>query len=182
MLHRNPRWPLAIALGALACALLPAPALTQGPAQPEESPARVVAVTAFEVPYNDRTAVWSFMRDYFLPGMQLHPKVLNLRVLTHLYGSGGAEIIITRELAEWADINAPCGAPCEEYRKQHPVPQEGAPEYAEYAAARDLFQKYYSNHRDEIYAVLPAATKIEGRLVGTVGPPPAEVAAGGGGS
>lgn len=182
MLHRSGRWPLATALSAIACMLLTAPGPVHGQAQDDESPPRVVTVTAFEVPYNDRAAVWSYMRDYWLPGMQLHPKVLNLRVLTHLYGSGGAEVIITRELAEWAAINEPCGTPCEEYRKQHPAPEEGAPGYAEYAAARELFQKYYSNHRDEIYSVIPSATKIEGRIVGTVGPPTAEVAAGGGGS
>lgn len=180
MLDGIPRSPLSLALAVVALTIsTPAPAQE---AAESESPARLVAVTTFEVPYTDRTQVWEFMRDYYLPAMQLNPKVLNLRVLTHLYGSGGAEVVVMREVAEWADITAPCGAPCEEYQKKHPMPEEGSPGWAEFADARDLFQKYYSNHRDEIYSVITPATKIEGRIVGTVGPPAEEVAAGGGGS
>lgn len=182
MLDRTPRWPLAVALSAIACTLVPAPALAQEDAQEDESPARMVAVTTFEVPYTDRAQVWSFMRDHYLPAIQLHPKVLNLRVMTHMYGSGGAEVIIMREVADWADINSPCGEPCAEYREAHPIPDEGSAGWDDYAAARDLFQKYYSTHRDEIYSVIRAATKIEGRVVGTVGPPAEEVAAGNGGA
>lgn len=182
MLNRNLRLPLAVSLATILCFLAPAPALAQAEAQEDEAPARMVAVTTFEVPYADRAKVWSFMRDHYLPSIQLHPKVLNLRVMTHLYGNGGADVIITREVADWGDIHSPCGTPCEEYRATNPTPEEGSPGWEEYAAARDLFQKYYSNHRDEIYNVIRSASKIEGRLVGTVGPPAQEVASTGGGS
>lgn len=182
MLNRIPRSALPVALAAIICTLTPAPSLAQGAAQDDEPPARMVAVTTFEVPYADRAKVWSFMRDHYLPSIQLHPRVLNLRVMTHLYGNGGADVIIMREVSDWADIHSPCGAACDEYRATNPAPEEGSPGWEEYAAARDLFQKYYSNHRDEIYNVISSASKIEGRIVGTVGPPAQEVASSGGGS
>lgn len=182
MLDPNSRWPLAIALAAITCTIVPAPVLAQAEEQDDAPPVRLVAMTTFEVPYTDRAQVWSYMRDHYLPAIQLHPKVLNLRVMTHLYGKGGAEVTVMREVADWADINSPCGAPCEEYRAKHPTPEEGSPGWEEYAVARDLFQTYYSNHRDEIYSVIPSVSKIEGRVVGTVGPPPEEVASSGGDS
>lgn len=172
-------FPLALAL---AIPLAPPQAALAQEAEEAEPPARVMAVTRFDVPYQDQAAVWRFLRDYYLPGLQLNPKVVNLRVMTHLYGSDASEVIILHEYADWADIEAPCGQACDDYGKDHPTPSEGSPEWEAFSSDRSLFQKYYSGHRDEVYSVIAGASKLEGRLAGRVGPPPATGDSSGGGA
>ncbi len=138
----------------------------------EEPGYRVIAVTTFDVPYGpDRGAILEFMRDRWLPGIQLNPSVLGLRVAQHYYGSNADQIVVISEYAEWADITAPCGAPCDEYFEAHPLPEEGTPEREEFNRVVALWQKLYSSHRDEIYNTWMGVAKTEGEIVGTVGPP-----------
>lgn len=171
MRDRTLLWPLTAALALTLIAAPPASAQEETEAD-DGPPARVVAMTTFDIPFQDRAVVWPYLRDYYIPGLQLNPKVLNLRVMTHYYGPRAAEVSIVHEYASWADINEPCGQPCDDYREENPAPEEGSAGWAEYDAARKLFQKYYSNHRDEVYNVIRSVSKIEGRVVGTVGPPP----------
>ncbi len=160
--------PLALAVLVTWGLFLPQSAVAQ-----EEGPGtRVIAVTTFDVPYGpDRGLILEFMRDRWLPQIQLNPKVLGLRVAQHLYGSNADQIVVISEYAEWADIQAPCGAPCTEYYEAHPVPEEGTPEREEFDKAVAAWNKVYTSHRDEIFSAPMFVAKTEGELVGTVGPP-----------
>jgi hypothetical protein len=158
------------------CAIAAIAVLGVPTAEAQDAPpvVRYVASTSFDVPYQDRAQVVSFLEEYFLPGYQLHPKVLNFRMLNHNWGSSGSQIIMVAEYATFADIDADCGAPCEAYYAQHEAPEEGEAGYAEYEEKADLFNKYYSSHSDEIYATQMRRAVVEGEMQGTVGPTPAE--------
>lgn len=144
-------------------------------AQEEEGPgSRIVAVTSFQVPFGDRSTVIPYMVEYFLPGMQLNPNVIGLRVLFHNWGSDASQVIIVQEVEDFSDIEADCGQPCDDYFAEHPTPDEGDEGYEEYQEALELFNKYYAYHKDEIYVSPMFVAKVEGEMVGTVGPPPQE--------
>lgn len=158
------------AAAAVAFALsLPAPAAAQEQEGPEP---RIVTVTSFEVPFTDRPQVFPWMLEYFLPGMQLNPNVLSFRVLLHNWGSNASQVHFVSEYASFADIESECGQPCDDYYEQHPEPEEDSAEWEEFAEARDLFNKYYAQHQDEIYTAPMMVAKTEGEMVGRVGPPP----------
>jgi hypothetical protein len=160
-------------LGACACAL--AIFMTSGyaQAQQQDSPTRYVTVTSFDVPYGpDRAKVMSFLNEYFLPGTQLHPNVRNFRLLTHVWGSDGMQVIMEAEYDNWADIEAECGQPCDDYFAQHVAPEEGEAGYAEYREMSDLFSKAYSSHTDEIYLTNMNRAMVEGHRPTWVGPAP----------
>ena len=161
-------------IGACACAL--AIVLTSGYAQAQQqdaSPMRYVTVTTFDVPYGpDRAKVMSFLNEYFLPGTQLHPDVRNFRLLTHVWGSDGMQVIMEAEYDNWADIEADCGQPCDDYFDVHVAPVVGEDGYEEYQEKADLFNKYYSNHTDEIYLTNMNRAMVEGKTPAWVGPTP----------
>jgi hypothetical protein len=142
--------------------------------QPAEPVTRYVAVTTFDVPYGDREKVLSWMDEYFFPFMQLNPRIKNFRMLSHAWGSDGAQIVMVGEYESFADIDADCGPPCEAYEAEHPVPEEGAAGYEEYSEKLELFNKHYSKHRDEIYATNMRRAVVEGVRQGPVGPQPAQ--------
>ena len=157
--------------GACACAL--AIVLFSGSvqAQQADSPMRYVTVTTFEVPYGpDRDKVMSFLNEYILPSTQLHPAVRNFRLLTHVWGSNGTQVIMEAEYDNWADIELDCGPTCDEYFVIHEAPEEGDDGYAEYREMSDLFSKYYSNHKDEIYLTNMNRALVEGQRPNWVGP------------
>lgn len=159
--------------GLFAFALVAAVTLAAAPAfaQDDEGPAnRVVVVTTFDLPYQHRGAVFPWMEEYFIPAVQLNPHVISARVLTHLYGSHGSRVAIVAEYADIADIEADCGAPCEEYYEAHPAPEEGEEGYEENREAVELFNKYFSHHEDMIWSSNSEFAKTEGELVGNVGP------------
>ena len=143
-------------------------------ARAQETPpvTRYVAVTSFQVPFADRADFISWLEEYFLPSYQLNPKVLNFRLLNHNWGSNGADMALVAEYATWDDVNADCGAPCEAYDAQHEAPEEGDDGYAEYQKKLAIFNKYYAEHRDEIYATPMRRAVVEGQLQGTAGPTP----------
>lgn len=161
-----------IALGVVA--FLSALAAPVSQAQDAAPPTRIVAATSFEVPFGpDRADVMSFLEEYFLPGYQLNPKVKNFRMLTHNWGSNGATVILTAEYETFADVDADCGAPCEEYYDQHEAPEEGEAGYDVYQRKVQAFNRAYSSHRDEIYSTNMNRAVVEGRMNGRVGPAPA---------
>jgi hypothetical protein len=168
-------------LGACACALAIFLSFGYAEAQQQDSPMRYVTVTTFDVPYGpDRGKVMSFLNEYFLPGTQLHPNVKNFRLLTHVWGSDGMQVIMEAEYDNWADIESDCGQPCDDYYALHVAPTEGQDGYAEYQVASDLFNKYYSSHTDEIYLTNMNRAMVEGKTPNWVGPAPAAAAAPGG--
>ncbi|MDX1673032.1 MAG: hypothetical protein R3211_11880, partial [Balneolaceae bacterium] len=136
----------------------------------EEPGERFAAVTIFDVPLHVRDKVIPYIIEYVEPGMRLNPNVVTFRVLIHRWGSNGSQMIYYREYENFGDINAECGAPCEEYRKEHPAPKEGEEGYEDYKEAQKLYDKYFSDHHDEIYWIPMEAAKTEGKNIGTVGP------------
>lgn len=157
---KKPLW-IVLAVCLAAGLVVPGNAVAQ-----EEGPgSRIVTATSFHVPFYDRDVVFPFMEEYFLPGIQLNPNVLNSRVLVHNWGSDATMVVIVSEYEDFASIDADCGAPCEEYFEQHPAPEEGDPDYE----AFELFAKYYAKHADEIYFTNMENAVVEGRMMGTVG-------------
>lgn len=136
----------------------------------EEGPqGRYVTATIFEIPFNERSKVFPFMTERFLPGWQLNPHVRNLRVLTHNWGSNASEVVILAEYDSFADIDAECGAPCDEYYDANPAPEEGDEGFAEFDEQSTAFNKYYGKHKDEIYFTPLEEAVVEGQFQGTVG-------------
>ncbi len=165
-----------------ACAIALAIFLTSGYAQAQEqqpdSPMRYVTVTTFDVPYGpDRAKVMAFLNEYFLPRTQLHPDVRNFRLLTHVWGSDGMQVIIEAEYDNWADIEADCGQPCDDYYAQHVAPTVGQGGYAEYQEMSALFSQAYSTHKDEIYLTNMNRAMVEGKIPNWVGPTPVAASA-----
>jgi hypothetical protein len=168
-------------LGACACALAIFLSFGSAEAQQQDSPMRYVTVTTFDVPYgSDRGKVMSFLNEYMLPATQLNPNVKNFRLLTHVWGSDGMQVIMEAEYDNWADIEADCGKTCDDYYAVHAAPTDGQDGYAEYQEASDLFNKYYSSHTDEIYLTNMNRAMVEGKTPNWVGPTPAAAAAPGG--
>ncbi|HUP19416.1 MAG TPA: hypothetical protein VM778_05610 [Gemmatimonadota bacterium] len=144
-------------------------------AQDAGPPTRIVAVTSFQVSFGpERADVISFLTEYFLPAYQLHPKVRNFRMLTHNWGSNGADVALVAEYDTFADIEAECGQPCDDYFAQHEAPEEGEAGYGDYQRKVQAFNRAYSNHRDEIYTTNMNRAVVEGQMQGRVGPAPAE--------
>lgn len=162
------------ALALLATAsLLAVPATLE--AQEDEGPGnRVTTVTTFRVPFNDRPTVFPFLLERFLPQTQLNPNVINFRVMLHNWGANASDIVIAAEYADFTDIEADCGQPCDDYYDANPAPEEGEEGYEEFQKAQELFNKYYAHHRDEIYTSPMGLAKVEGELMGTVGGPDEE--------
>jgi hypothetical protein len=130
-----------------------------------------VTATSVEVPFgDDRAKFISFLEEYFLPGIQLHPKVKNFRMLNHNWGSNASAIVLVAEYDTFADIEAECGQPCDDYFAQHEAPEEGDAGYEEYQEKLAVFNKYYAKHSDEIYSTNMNRAVVEGRMQGRVGP------------
>lgn len=158
-----------------ACAALTLFVVTAGIARAQDAPPpmRYIASTSFTVPFGpERGQVMAFLTEYFLPGYQLNPNVKNFRMLQHNWGSNGSDIVLVAEYETWAGIEADCGQPCEDYFDQHEAPEEGEAGYAEYDANVQAFNKYYSNHRDEIYSTNMNRAVVEGQKPAQIGPAP----------
>jgi len=133
--------------------------------------ARIVTVTSFHLPLQHRGTVIPWMQKNFLPSVQLNPHAITTRFLFHNWGSDAADVVMVAEYASWADVEADCGQPCDDYFEANPEPEEGDEGYEAFDAARDLFQKYYARHRDEIYFAPMGMAKVEGEMMGPVGGP-----------
>jgi hypothetical protein len=161
-------------LGALCALVAVVVVVGSAQAQEQEPVVRYVTTTSFQVPFVDRAKVMSFIEEYFIPGTQLNPRTKNFRLLTHNWGSAGDQIVMVAEYESWADIEADCGQPCDDYYAQHEAPEEGEAGYAEYQEKADLFSKYYTTHSDEIFVTQMRRAVVEGSMQGTVGPQPQE--------
>jgi hypothetical protein len=163
-------WSGAVAVGAA----MAVPGAARAQDQQEGPGTRVVTVTTFDLPYQYRSKVFPFIRDRVIPSTQLNPNVLNFRVMAHFWGDDAAQVVMVAEYKTFADIDSECGKPCEDYYAAHPAPKEGEDGYDAFVEARDLFNRFYSHHHDEIYTAYMSAAVVEGKMVGHVGPPPAE--------
>lgn len=145
-------------------------------AQDDEGPgSRIVTVTTWDVPYGeDRGVFMDWFREWFLPGAQINPNVLNLRVMFHQWGSNGDQIVMVSEYDSMETLAAGCGQPCADYNEENPAPEEGEEGYEEFQRGLELFQKYYSHHKDEIYGVPMGMAKVEGEVMGPIGSGDAE--------
>lgn len=156
------------AFGFVLLAVLPAAVR----AQDDGPPNRVVTVTKFQVPFGDRGEFFDWMEEYIHPFAQLNPHVLNYRVLVHNWGSNGADVLLVAEYADFGDIEAECGQPCDDWDEAHQPPAEGSPERAHFDAMQDKFNEVFGTHSDEIYTSLSEQAVVEGEPVGNVGPDP----------
>ena len=135
---------------------------------------RLVTVTTWDVPFGQRGAFNSFFRDRFLVNTQLNPNVLNLRVMFHQWGSNADQIVMVAEYADLEGLAAGCGQPCTDWNEANPAPEEGEEGYEEFDEGLQAFLKYYSHHSDEIYGSPMGMAKVEGEVMGRVGPAPAD--------
>lgn len=140
-------------------------------AQDDEGPGtRVMTVTTWDVPYGeDRSAFMNWFREWFLPGAQTNPNVLNLRVAFHQWGSNADQIVMVSEYESMETLAAGCGQPCADYQEANPAPEEGEEGYEEFQKGLELFQKYYSLHKDEIFTSPMVMAKVEGETMGPIG-------------
>ena len=82
--------------------------------------------------------------------LKVDPNILSYRVATHNWGANSKDIVIMAEYDEWADIEADCPA-CDAWFEEN-QPEEETPEREEWDAMAETFFKYFSGHKDEIYA------------------------------
>lgn len=144
----------------------------QAVAQDDDGPGtRIVTVTTFNVPFTVRDQVIPHMVARVLPVTQLNPAVITSRLLFHNWGSEASQVVMVAEYASWADVEADCGQPCDDYFDANPAPEEGDEGYEAFDKARNLFLKYYSHHKDEIYVAPMGLAKVEGEMMGPVGGP-----------
>ena len=83
--------------------------------------------------------------------MSANPNVIAFYVLQHYYGSDSRDVVLMRVYKDLAAIEAPCGEPCQTYREENPLPEEGTPEREEMMELWETFRKYNGRHSDEIY-------------------------------
>jgi hypothetical protein len=138
------------ALLALSLVAVPASARAQD-AEPE---VRYITTSTFDVPMGpERQKVMRFIRNVMAPMAKVNPNLLSFRVAVHDYGTDSRDIVLIREYASWAAIDADCGKPCDDYRNANPGPEEGTEEAKEWREAWEAFRDHYATHRDEIYTV-----------------------------
>lgn len=145
--------PLIPILGLLAATAMPAAALAQE--SDEEPPeTRVITITTFHVPPGeDGQKVMRFIDRVIAPQARNNPNVLSYRVAQHFWGSNSSEAKIIAEYADWASVEAPCGAPCEEWSEEN-IPEEGTPEREEFDELSQAWQRaFFQGHSDEVYSV-----------------------------
>ena len=155
-------------MGMLVGFAMPQDAIAQ---EDEDPPTRIVTVTTWDVPFGERGVFFDWFSERFLPSAQLNPNVLNLRVMTHRWGSNASQVVMVSEYESMETMTAGCGQPCEDYFDAHPAPEEGEEGYEEYQEGLEAFQKYYSHHKDEIFTAFMPVAKVEGELMGPIGGP-----------
>lgn len=139
---------VALAIVFLALASMPQMTMAQ-----EEMPSTiVVTMSKFKVPLGeDRARVMQFIERMIAPQERLNPNVMAFYVLQHYYGADARDMVLVRVYASMADIEAPCGEPCQTWMEEN-RPEEGTPEYEEMTELGQTFMKYYAAHSDEIYS------------------------------
>jgi hypothetical protein len=111
----------------------------------------VVAMAKMHVPLGeDRGKFMDFVERVVAPQARNNPNVLAFHVLTHLYGHNSSDVIVVRVYADWADVEADCGEPCQTWADEN-LPDEGEEGYEELSELSQVYFKYFAKHSDEIY-------------------------------
>ncbi len=140
-----------VGLAALAFLAAPKAAFAQ---DMEDGPPQtgIVTISTFKVPMNeDRGKVMDWIEKMVTPMERANPNVMAFYVLTHYYGADSRDMVMVRVYKDLAAIEAPCGEPCQMYREENPLPEEGTPEREELMDLWQTFMKYNGKHSDEIY-------------------------------
>jgi hypothetical protein len=112
----------------------------------------IVTMATMKVPMGpDRAKVMQWIERMVTPIERANPNVIAFYVLTHYYGPDARDLVLVRVYKDLAAIEAPCGEPCDMYREENPVPEEGTPEREELMELWQTFLKYNGQHSDEIY-------------------------------
>jgi hypothetical protein len=112
----------------------------------------IVTMSTFKVPMGeDRGKVMEWIERMVAPMERANPNVMAFYVLGHYYGSDSRDMVMVRVYKDLASIEAPCGEPCQTYREENPLPEEGTPEREEMMDLWRTFMKYNGRHSDEIY-------------------------------
>ena len=112
----------------------------------------IVTMSTMKVPMGqERAQVMEWIEKMVTPMERANPNVIAFYVLTHYYGADSNDVVLVRVYKDLAAIEAPCGEPCQVYREENPVPEEGTPEREEVMEMWQTFMKYNGNHSDEIY-------------------------------
>jgi len=136
---------------AAAFAFTPRIALAQD-AQDDMPATAVVTISKFKVPLGeDRGKVMEFIERVIAPQDHANPNVTAFYVLQHYYGTDARDVAFVRVYKSFADIEAPCGAPCDAWMEEN-MPEQGTPEFDELNDLGQTFMKYYAAHSDEIFS------------------------------
>jgi len=112
----------------------------------------IVTMATMKVPMNeDRAQVMGWIEKMVTPMARANPNIIAFYVLTHYYGADSRDMVLVRVYKDLAAIEAPCGEPCQVYREENPLPEEGTPEREEMMEMWETFMKYNGRHSDEIY-------------------------------
>ena len=143
---------LTVGIALMACLLVPqavqAQYMDDGP--PETG---IVTMSTFKVPLGEeRGKVMEWIEKMVTPMERANPNVIAFYVLQHYYGSDSRDVVMVRVYKDLAAIEAPCGEPCQTYREENPLPEEGTPEREEMMELWQTFMKYNGRHSDEVYS------------------------------
>ncbi len=142
---------LIVGLAALAFVLVPQMAVAQ---DGDDGPPETVIVTMakMHIPIGEeRGQFMEFVERVIAPQARVNPNVIAFHVLQHYYGSNSSDVFMVRVYADWADIEAPCGEPCQTWREEN-LPDEGEEGYEELSELGDVYFKFFVKHSDEIYS------------------------------
>jgi len=112
----------------------------------------IVTMSTFKVPLGEeRAKVMGWIEKMVTPQARANPNIMAFYVLTHYYGADSRDMVLVRVYKDLAAIEAPCGEPCQVYREENPLPEEGTPEREEMMEMWETFMKYNGSHSDEIF-------------------------------
>lgn len=111
----------------------------------------IVTMATFKVPLGEeRGKVMEWIDRVVAPQARNNPNIMAFYVLTHYYGSDSRDMVMVRVYKDLASIEAPCGAPCQEFADAN-FPDEGEEGYDEMNELWETFMKYNGRHSDQIY-------------------------------
>ena len=136
-----------------AAALLAAPAAGLAQDADDGPPSTgIVTMTSMKVPLGaDRGAVMEWIEKVVAPVTRVNPNVVAFYVLEHYWGHDSRDVVLVSVYNDWADIEAPCGQPCQDWGAAN-VPEEGTPEREEWNKLQQVYNKYSGRHSDEIFS------------------------------
>ena len=139
-----------VGLAVLACMLVPQAVAAQ---EADDGPPEtgIVTMSSFKVPLGEeRGKVMEWIEMVVAPQARNNPNIMAFYVLQHYYGSDSRDVVLVRVYKDLASIEAPCGAPCQEWSDAN-MPDEGEEGYEEMLELWENYMKYNGRHSDEIY-------------------------------